>query len=104
MLEPNGRNYPLPITKREERLIQLYAHSEFYMTPEQFYAKWDVTKAAIALITRRSASSVYAWFSQGRRHREASLGDLLHLALMDFALEYYEEMPEKLREIIFSSD
>jgi hypothetical protein len=93
-----------PITEREENLIQLYAHCELGMTPHQFYAKWDVSQEVIALITARSSSTVGRWFCRGLTRRYPTVNDLRHLALMDFLLEYFEEIPEKLRNLLYHLD
>ena len=86
---------PRPITAREQRLIELYAHCRLAMTPEQFYAKWDVKQETIALICSRSVSMVRRWFARGRSHYHPQPNDLRHLALMDFLLEHFEEiLPE----------
>jgi hypothetical protein len=45
---------PHPITERENNLIQLYSYCSLGMTPQQFYAKWDVDQDDIALIRDRS--------------------------------------------------
>lgn len=47
---------PRPITEREQRIIQLYAYCELAMTPQQFYAKWDVQQEVMALICSRSVT------------------------------------------------
>ena len=54
---------PRPMTARELRLIELYAYCPLAMTPEQFYAKWDIKQEAIAMICFRSASMVRRWFA-----------------------------------------
>jgi hypothetical protein len=94
---------PRSITQREQNLIQLYAHCQFGMTPQQFYAKWDVTQEVIALIYSRSNGTVGRWFSRGCTRRYPTAHDLRHLALMDFLLEHFEEIPEELRNLLCSS-
>jgi hypothetical protein len=42
-----------PMSEREENLIRLYAHCSLGMTPQRFYAKWDVDHEDIALICAR---------------------------------------------------
>jgi hypothetical protein len=66
------------------------------MTPNNFYAKWDVNHEAIAQICSRSITTVRHWFSQGRSYRHPMACDLRHLALMDFLLENFEYIPEEL--------
>jgi predicted transcriptional regulator len=62
---------PSPLQAREQKLIELYSHSQLAMTPRQFYAKWDVNQEAIAQIPKgRSApplSTVQHWFAKGRK-------------------------------------
>jgi hypothetical protein len=72
------------------------------MTPQQFYAKWDVTQEVIALICSRSKATVGSWFSRGYTRRYPTGNDLRHLALMDFLLEHFEEIPEELRKLLCS--
>jgi hypothetical protein len=98
------KNKPNPIREREQRLIQLYSYCQLGMTPQQFYTKWDVDRAAIADICSRSVTTVQRWFSKGKTHRRPTPTDLRHLALMDFLLEHYEEIPEELRNLLCPAD
>lgn len=66
------------------------------MTPQQFYSKWAVSYEQIALICSRSDSTVRGWFRNGRNQRYPTHNDLRHLALLDFLLEHFEEIPEHL--------
>jgi hypothetical protein len=70
------------------------------MTPIEFQRKWGVTHAQIALIAARSVSNVHFWFSRGRLYRCPTSNDLRHLALMDFLLEHFEEIPDELRNLL----
>jgi hypothetical protein len=89
---------PRKLTIREFQLIQLYSNWELSMTPTQFYAKWGVSYEQIALICSRSDSTVRGWFRSGKNRRYPSHNDLLHLALMDFLLEHFEEIPEQVMQ------
>jgi hypothetical protein len=89
-----------PLNQREHTLIQLYSYCQLGMTPEQFYAKWQVTQGELALICSRSISTVQRWFQTGRSHRRPHFNDLRHLALMDFLLEHFEEIPKPLFELL----
>jgi hypothetical protein len=91
---------PRPLRQRERKLIALYCQCRLAMSPQEFYAKWDVTYETIAEICTRSDSTVRRWFKQGKNHRHPAPADLHHLALMDFLLEYFEEIPEKLRVLL----
>lgn len=93
-----------PITQREENLIRFYAHCSLGMTPQHFYAKWDVDQGDIALICLRSKSTVQRWFSRGRVSRCPTPNDLRHLALMDFLLEHFEEIPDYFRNLLCPVD
>jgi hypothetical protein len=72
------------------------------MTPQQFYAKWQVNHEVIALICSRSMSTVRSWFTRGANYRRPQLADLRHLALMDFLLEHHEDIPEQLLNVLCS--
>jgi hypothetical protein len=37
---------PRPLTEREQTLIDLYGYCQLGMTPQQFYAKWQVNHEA----------------------------------------------------------
>lgn len=87
---------PHPLQMREFRLIEVYSNWEFSMTPSQFYAKWGVSYEQIALICSRSDSTVRGWFRSGENRRYPTHNDLLHLALMNFLLEHFEEIPEQV--------
>ena len=91
---------PRPLSEREFYLIELYSNCQLGMTPEQFYAKWRVTYEIIACICSRSTSTVRCWFTQGKSHRRPQPHDLRHLALMDFLLEHFEEIPEELKNLL----
>jgi hypothetical protein len=52
---------PRPLTEREQTLIDLYGYCQLGMTPQQFYAKWQVNHEAIAFICSRSMSTVRSW-------------------------------------------
>ncbi|NEP03108.1 MAG: helix-turn-helix domain-containing protein [Symploca sp. SIO2E9] len=90
------------MTQREQKLIELYSNCQLGMTPQQFYTKWEVTYETIAYICSRSISTVRFWFARGRNHRRPMPTDLRHLALMDFLLEHFEEIPEPLLNLLCS--
>ncbi len=87
---------PRPLQARELHLISLYSNWEFGIKPRNFYAKWAVSYEQIALICSRSDSTVRGWFITGRNQRYPTQNDLRHLALMNFVLEHFEEIPEHL--------
>ncbi|NEP01356.1 MAG: helix-turn-helix domain-containing protein [Symploca sp. SIO2E9] len=91
---------PRPLSERELYLIELYSNCQLGMTPQQFYAKWDVTHEIIAWICSRSLSTVRFWFVMGKNHRPPQPHDLRNLALMDFLLEHFEEIPEEWRNLL----
>ncbi len=91
---------PQPLTYREQHLIHLYSYCQLGMTPQQFYAKWNVSQEDIASICARSVSTVRRWFRQGRSYRRPTAIDLRHLALMDFLLDHFEQLPEDLRHTL----
>ena len=87
---------PHPLGERELTLINLYAYWELELEPRTFYAKWEVTYEQIALICARSPATVRHWFQTGKNYRAPSACDKRHLALMDFILEDFEEIPVEL--------
>ena len=91
---------PRPLTSREQDLIDRYTYCQLGMTPQQFYAKWNVSQEAIAAICSRSVSTVRCWFRKGKSYRCPTPTDLRHLALMDFLLEHFEHIPTSLREAL----
>jgi hypothetical protein len=91
---------PHPLGDREIHLINLYSQWEFSMTPQEFYTRWGVSYEQIALICYRSESTVRGWFRQGELQRDPHLNDLRHLAMMDFILEHFEEIPNQFWEIL----
>lgn len=86
------------ITEREKSLILFYKNWQFGMTPKEFYTKWGVSYEDIALICERSESTVRNWFNKSSDRRYPTHNDLLHLALMDFLLEHFEEIPEQVAQ------
>ncbi|MBD2772622.1 hypothetical protein [Iningainema tapete] len=91
---------PRPLQTRELHLISLYSNWEFGMTPQLFYAKWAVSYEQIAFICSRSDSTVKGWFKTSSNKRYPTRNDLRHLALMDFLLEHFEEIPEQLWRLL----
>ncbi|MEQ9549532.1 MAG: hypothetical protein RIM23_07930 [Coleofasciculus sp. G3-WIS-01] len=100
---PQGRHNPRPITQREQYIIDLYCYCEFGMTPRQFYAKWDVTYEQLSHICSRSLGMVQCWFNRGQGYRPPQPVDLRHLAILDFLLEHFEELPQSLIDLLCSS-
>ena len=95
--------HPRSLTQREQTLIELYTHCQLGMTPSQFYGKWQVSYERIAALCDRSTSTVQRWFARGRNYRPPTPADLRHLALMDFLLEHFEEIPSELFEVLCPS-
>ena len=89
-----------PLSEREKTLIELYGYCQLGMTPQQFYAKWQVNYELLAFICNRSVSNVRFWFVRGRNYRRPTSADLRHLAIMDFLLEHFEDIPEELRNLL----
>jgi len=83
---------------RERILFRLYTSCQLGLSPQEFYAKWNVTHAQMAQICRCSIPTVDRWFSQGIGHRSPEPIHLRRLAEMDFLLECYEQIPLPLRE------
>ena len=95
---------PRPLTAYEQRLIDRYSYCQLGMTPQTFYAKWQVSQEDIAAICSRSVSTVHRWFRKGCSYRRPTAVDLRHLALMDFLLEHFNQIPENLREALCPSN
>ena len=93
-----------PLDQREQNLLQLYIQCQLGMTPQDFYSKWQVSQEEIALICDRSISTVRNWFRRGQNYRPPLPIDLRHLALMDFLLEHWEDIPEELRNQLCPSE
>ena len=89
---------PRALSERDLALIELYAHCQLGLSPRRFYAKWAVTQEAIASICSRAPSTVQRWFGKGKHYRAPSPNDVRHLALIDFLLEHYDEIPPALFE------
>jgi hypothetical protein len=89
-----------PLSQRELKLIELYTYCQLGMTPKTFHEKWGVTHEQIAQICNRSVPNVSLWFSVSINRRNPTPDDLRHLALMDFLLEHFEEIPSELRGLL----
>jgi len=100
---PRRRHNLRPITQREQYIIDLYCYCELGMTPKQFYAKWDVTYEQLSHICSRSLGTVQNWFNRGQGYYPPKPRDLRHLAIMDFLLEHFEEIPQSLMDLLCSS-
>lgn len=95
---------PRPLTAHEQQLINQYSYCQLGMTPQAFYAKWQVSQEEMAAICDRSVSTVRRWFHKGRSYRRPSPVDLRHLALMDFLLDHFDQVPVELRNALCDSD
>ena len=91
---------PRRLSTRELNLIEFYTSCQLGMSPRRFYSKWSVTYEQIALICHRSVSNVRFWFSRGRNYRPPTFNDLRHLAMMDFLLEHFEDIPPSLLHLL----
>ena len=49
---------PYPLTSRERRLINRYSYCQLGMTPQAFYAKWQVSQEEMAAVCDRSVFTV----------------------------------------------
>ncbi|MBD2340115.1 helix-turn-helix domain-containing protein [Calothrix sp. FACHB-156] len=92
--------HPRPLTERELTLINSYINCKLELSPRTFYAKWDVDYEVIANICSRSPSTVRRWFRRGCNYRSPSKCDLQHLALMDFLLEHFEQIPSEIFHLL----
>jgi hypothetical protein len=95
---------PRPLGERERNLLQLYSYCQLGMEPQDFYSKWEVSQEEIASLCSRSISTVRSWFRTGQNYRSPLPIDLYHLALMDFLLEHWEDIPEELRNQLCPTD
>jgi hypothetical protein len=58
----------------------------------------------ISYICSRSPSTVGRWFRTGKNYHAPQPSDLCHLALMDFILEHFEEIPPEWFRLLCSDD
>ncbi|HEY9295676.1 MAG TPA: helix-turn-helix domain-containing protein [Phormidium sp.] len=89
-----------PLSERELELIEFYGYCSLGMSPQKFITKWSLTYEQIAFICERSTTTVSLWFSKGNKYRRPAKDDLRHLAVMDFLLEHYEDIPLELRNLL----
>lgn len=95
---------PRSLTPKDQRLVDRYSYCRLGMTPQAFYAKWQVSHEELAAICSRSISTVRCWFRKGSSYRRPSPTDLRHLAIMDFLLDHFDQIPEELKGTICSSN
>jgi len=100
---PRRRHNLRPINQREKYIIDLYCYCQLGMTPRQFYSKWDVTYEQLSHICSRSLGTVQCWFKRGKGYYPPQPVDLRHLAILDFLLEHFEELPQSLIKLLCSS-
>ena len=99
---PRRRHNLRPINQREKYIIDLYCYCELGMTPRQFYSKWNVTYEQLSHICSRSLGTVQCWFKRGKGYYPPQPVDLRHLAILDFLLEHFEEIPQSLINLLCS--
>ena len=91
---------PQDLRQREIALLRLYCGCQFGISPQAFYARWDVTHVQIAQICGVSEPTVDRWFSQGKSKRFANTTHRRKLAEMNFIWEEYERIPPWLKRHI----
>lgn len=89
--------------QRELALLRLYSRCQFGMTPQAFYAKWNVSHAQMAAICGCALPTVNRWFASGKHHRSPSTIHLRRLAELDLLWERYETIPLPLRQHLCGS-
>lgn len=88
---------PQDLGQREQTLLQLYCGCQSGMSPQAFYARWNVTHVQMAQICGVSEATVNRWFSQGKNRRFAEAIHRRKLAEMNFMWEEYERIPPWLK-------
>lgn len=88
---------PQDLGQRELKLFKLYRKCQFGMTPQAFYARWNVTHVQMAQICGVSEATVDRWFSQGKNKRLAEAIHRRKLAEMNFLWEQYDRIPTRLK-------
>jgi hypothetical protein len=100
----------------EAASARMYFQALSYLLPEAFnfkgrsadlagdrirYKIKDIaTYEQMAEICGRSISTVKGWFKTGRHYRRPTPADLRNLALMDFLLEHFEEIGDRLCNLL----
>ncbi len=97
MKKPKKRD---SLSLREQELIERYCQCELGMTPQYFLAKWPLDYLDLAQICHRHENTVALWFSRGKNRRFPTPNDLRHLAILDFLLEHFEDIPASLRNLL----
>ncbi|MBD1908347.1 MULTISPECIES: helix-turn-helix domain-containing protein [Cyanophyceae] len=95
---------PQPLSQRQRNLIKAYSYSQIQMTPQEFVSKWDVNYEEVSLICNRSISTVSFWFSYGVNQRQPTRNDMRHLALVDFILNNFQEIPREFMNLLCPLD
>ncbi|OKH53938.1 hypothetical protein NIES2101_09350 [Calothrix sp. HK-06] len=96
-------NTPRRLRQNELGLIQRFANCQLGMTPREFEAKWDVTRAQMAALCNCSVANVKRWFEQGENFSPPTKYHMRYLALADIFLESFDEIPEQLQQRICPS-
>jgi len=89
-------NSPRKLRERELLLIARLANCQLAMTPREFEAKWDVTRAQMATLCSCSLGHVKRWFKKDKDYIAPSQYHLRYLALADIFLENFDEIPPLL--------
>ncbi len=91
---------PRSLAEHERKLIQAYSYCQLQMTPQQFRIKWEVTYQDLSLICDCSVATVGFWFSRKKNRRRPTQNDMRHLALVDFLLENFDNIPVELINLL----
>ena len=89
-------NSPRRLGERELQLIERLANCQLAMTPREFETKWDVTRLQMAALCGCSLGNVKRWFRTERDYTAPNHYHLRYLAIANFILEYFEEIPPEL--------
>ena len=95
---------PKPLSQRQRDLIKAYSYSQMQMTPQEFVSKWDVNYEEVSLICNSSISTVGFWFSYSVNQRQPTRNDMRHLALVDFILNNFQEIPREFMNLLCPLD
>lgn len=93
-------NRPRDLGIRELALYDLYRNCQLGLSPQEFYARWNVTHAQMAEICKCSITTVDRWFTSSALQTLPNRHHLKQLAEMDLLWQHYEEIPETIRRLI----
>ncbi|MEA5499198.1 helix-turn-helix transcriptional regulator [Limnoraphis robusta Tam1] len=95
-------NSTCSLNDEQQQLIARLCAASLGISPQKFRQKWDISYQQMADICHCTPGTVQRWFERGRNYRRPSQYSCFKLAIADWLLENYQDIPQELLARILS--